>query len=70
MNMKFLEDIGLISYLGFAMATPIILGVIIGNYLDKIFKTSRVFFFIFMIFGVVASFVNMFQILGKYTKRK
>jgi len=52
------EAIGLIVF-------PIILGVFIGQYLDKIFKTEPIFFLIFVFASFAASIVLLASRLKK-----
>ncbi len=56
---KMFRTLGFISTVGMAMACSIGLGVLIGYYIDKKFNTEPWFFFIFLIFGIIAAFKNL-----------
>lgn len=59
-----LKGLALISQLGISMVTPILLGLFIGQFLDKKLGTTGVFAIIFMLLGVGGGFVNLFKITG------
>jgi ATP synthase protein I len=63
-----LKTLGMISTMGISMAVAIVIGVVIGNYLDKWLGTAPWFFFIFLFFGIVAGFRNLYVIAGKELK--
>lgn len=52
--------------IGWYLVSPILLGVLIGIYLDKVFHTKPLFILGFIFFGFVASIYN----LWKLTKSK
>lgn len=56
---KMIKTLGYVSTVGLAMAFSIGLGVLIGNYLDRLFGTEPWFFYIFLIFGLIAAFENL-----------
>lgn len=60
------KGITLITQLGLLMITSVFIGVMIGVYLDKLFKTSFIFTMIFSFIGMLAAFRNMY----KYTMKK
>ncbi len=47
------------------MLIPILMGVYIGKWIDGKLDTQPIFLFIFIIFGVVAAFQNLFKIATK-----
>ncbi|MBI2051325.1 AtpZ/AtpI family protein [Candidatus Roizmanbacteria bacterium] len=49
--------------LGFYLVAPLIIGVLIGLYLDKIFGKKPSFTLIFILFGTIASFYNLLKIV-------
>jgi ATP synthase protein I len=63
-----LKTLGMVSTMGISMAVAIVIGVFIGNYLDKWLGTKHWFFFIFLFFGIVAGFRNLYIIAGKELK--
>jgi len=60
----------LISYssLGIEMGLSVAIGIAIGYFLDRFFKTSPYLTIIFMIFGVAAAMKTIFQLLKKVQK--
>jgi ATP synthase protein I len=55
-----LKTLGMISTMGISVAVAIAIGVAIGLQLDKWFGTKPWFFFIFLFFGIVAGFRNIY----------
>ena len=51
--------------MGISMGLSLVIGLVIGYYLDKWLQTQPVFFFIFLLFGIVAGFKNILVILKK-----
>jgi len=51
--------------MGISMGLSLVIGLLIGYYLDKWLQTQPVFFFIFLLFGIVAGFKNIYIILKK-----
>jgi len=64
-----LENLALISQIGIAMITPIIMGLYLGKLIDNKFNTQPIFLFVFIIMGVIAGFMNIFKIATKDTKK-
>ncbi len=67
---RLLKALGMISTMGISVAVAIIIGVFIGRQLDKWFGTAPWFFFIFLLFGIVAGFRNIYIIAGREIKRE
>lgn len=63
---NFLKNITLISQIGFSMITPILLGVYIGQFIDKKVGTEGIFTIIFLLIGVGGGFVNLFKLTAGY----
>lgn len=61
---SFLKNIALISQIGFSMITPILVGVYLGQFIDKKVGTKGVFTIMFIIIGVGGGFVNLFKLTG------
>lgn len=55
--------------MGISVALAIFIGVIIGRQLDSWLGTHPWFFFIFLFFGIVAGFRNIYIIAGREIKR-
>jgi len=53
------------SSLGIEMGLSVAIGIAIGYFLDRFFKTSPYLTIIFMIFGVAAAMKTIFQLLKK-----
>lgn len=66
---RLIKTLGMISTMGISMAVAIALGVYIGWTLDKWLDTRPWFFFIFLFFGIVAGFRNIFIIAGREIKK-
>ena len=62
---KMFRALGVLSTAGMAMAFSIGIGVIIGHYLDEKFNTAPWFLIIFLIFGIVAAFRNLYYMYKK-----
>ncbi len=64
------EWLGYASTIGMALAFAVVLGALFGFYLDKwIFGKPKLFFYIFLVMGVVAGFRNVY-ILAKRVQKK
>lgn len=61
---NFLKNIALVSQIGFSMITPILLGVYIGQFIDKKAGTKGIFTIILLLIGVGGGFVNLFKLTG------
>ncbi len=66
---KSMKYLALITQVGLSMITPILIGVFLGNWLDKKFKTSGVFFIVFLLIGVGGAFHNLLK-LGQIRRDK
>lgn len=55
-----LQNLALISQVGIMMLVPIIGGVLLGAFLDRLAKTNGIFLIIFVLLGVGASFRNLY----------
>ncbi len=65
---KFYKSLGVLSSIGISVVLAIIIGVLIGRWLDGLFGTSPWFFFIFLFIGIVAGFRNIFVIVSREVK--
>jgi ATP synthase protein I len=66
---RLLKSLGMISTMGISVAVAIIIGVYVGRQLDKWLGTDPWFFFIFLFFGIVAGFRNIYIIAGREISR-
>jgi len=65
---KYIKLLALASTMGISMVLALVIAIAIGYYLDKWFKTSPVFFLIFMILGIIAGFRNIYVIMKRTEK--
>ncbi len=64
-----IKTLGMVSSMGISVAAAIVVGVLIGRQLDKWFGTEPWFFFIFLFFGIVAGFRNIYIITQREIHR-
>jgi ATP synthase protein I len=62
------RTMGALSSVGLSFVLAIVIGVLLGLWLDRLFGTSRVFFFIFFILGFVAGILNVYRTAGRFLK--
>ena len=62
---RLVRTLGYLSTVGMAMAFSIALGAGIGYYLDKKLGTKPWLFFVFLGFGIVAAFRNLYIMYKK-----
>jgi ATP synthase protein I len=65
---KYIKLLALVSTMGISMVLALVIAIFIGYYLDKWFKTSPLFFLIFMVLGIVAGFRNVYVIMKRAEK--
>nr|WP_228370438.1 AtpZ/AtpI family protein [Gottschalkia acidurici] len=65
LNKKALQNIALVSQIGISMITPIIICILLGNYLDKKFNTNLIFLVIFITIGVGSAFTSVYKLVSK-----
>lgn len=66
-----LQNLTLITQVGLSVITPILLGVYLGQFMDKKVGTKGVFSIIFIVLGAGAGFMNIFKLAGgQRNKRK
>ena len=62
---EFLKGLSFFSQIGFSMAFCVLLGVIVGNFMDRRFDTSPWLLLVFSLIGVAASFKVLFDLANK-----
>ncbi|MCK8602634.1 AtpZ/AtpI family protein [Desulfoferrobacter suflitae] len=62
---KLLKQLGIASTLGFQVAFAIFIGLGIGVWLDSRFNTFPWLALVFMIFGVIAGFLNYYRFIKR-----
>jgi len=58
------------SAVGLMFPSSILVGFVIGHFLDKWFKTDPVLTIIFILYGILAGFVNLFAVSRSHEKNK
>ena len=62
---KTFRTLSFVSTIGLVMALSVCLGALIGFFLDKKMGTEPWLFLLFLIFGIIAAFKNLFTMLKK-----
>ena len=62
---KLIRTLGYVSTVGLAMALSVGIGAVVGYYLDTVFHTEPWLFFVFLGFGIVAAFTNLYRMYKK-----
>jgi F0F1-type ATP synthase assembly protein I len=62
------RTLGALSSVGLSFVLAIVIGVIFGLWLDRLFGTHRVFFFVFFVLGFVAGILNVYRTAGRFMK--
>jgi ATP synthase protein I len=55
--------LGSLSGLGFTIAIPIVLGTVVGNYLDRQFHTQALFTLLGLLLGLAAGIIGAYRLL-------
>ena len=63
---KLLKQLLHLSSIGISMVLAIVFGLVIGVYLDRWLGTGPGLTMVFLLFGIIAAFRNMFHIVRKY----
>lgn len=64
-NNKIIRGLSSYSHLGVSMVMCILVGFLVGKYLDSKFSTSPTFLMAFIIMGVIASYRTLYKISKK-----
>ena len=62
---KLFRSLSYVSSVGLAMALSVGIGALVGYYLDSKFNTGPWLFFLFLGFGIVAAFRNLYRMYKK-----
>lgn len=62
---KYWQNLGTASVMGLHIVSGTAVGLVMGIYFDKRLATKPWFTLIFLIFGIIAGFLNMFRELKK-----
>ena len=63
------EALALLTQLGFTLALPIVLGALLGNYLDEKLGTNVLFLIVFILLGVAAGIIGAYHLVQTVTRR-
>jgi ATP synthase protein I len=63
------QNIAILSSLGLMLPSSIAIGLFLGYYLDKLFKTQPWLLIIFLLLGVVSGLFSLIRGIIKYTER-
>lgn len=66
---KVLRDLGRVSVVGITLFVCTVIGYIIGNFLDKVFHTQPYLMIIFVTLGIIAGFLELWQVAKKVSGR-
>ena len=66
---ELLQTLGTLSTVGISVVVAIAIGVYVGRKLDEWLGTAPWFFFIFLFFGIVAGYRNIFIMTSKEARR-
>jgi ATP synthase protein I len=69
-NNKKIESLGIASVMGLHLVSGVIVGIAMGYYLDKYFGTKPWLTLIFLVFGIIAGYKNMFRELQRIQKKE
>ena len=67
---KHFESQGLASMMGIHLVSGVIVGMGMGYYLDKVFGTKPWLMLLFLVFGIVAGYKNMFREMQRIQKKE
>lgn len=67
---KHLESLGLASVMGIHLVSGVIVGLAMGYYLDRFFNTKPWLTLVFLVFGIIAGYKNMFRELKRIQKKE
>jgi ATP synthase protein I len=67
---KHFESLGLASMMGIHLVSGVLVGMGMGYYLDKFFGTKPWLMLLFLVFGIVAGYKNMFREMKRIQKKE
>lgn len=67
---KHTESMGLAYMMGLHLVSGIIVGMVMGYYLDKYFDTKPWLTLIFLVLGIIAGYRNMFREMARIQKKE
>ncbi len=67
---RLIRTLGFLSSIGISMVAATFIGLAMGYYLDKWLGTSPWLTLIFLVFGIIAGFRNIFELTRRELKRQ
>ena len=67
---KHFESLGMASMMGIHLVSGVIVGMGMGYYLDKFFDTKPWLTLVFLIFGIIAGYKNMFREMQRIQRKE
>jgi ATP synthase protein I len=64
------KKVAFCASIGLEFASAVIIGVLIGIWLDKHFQTPPLFLIVFFLFGCAAGYINILRYMGNQDKQK
>jgi ATP synthase protein I len=65
-----IETVGALSGMGFTIAIPIVIGVLLGRYLDGLFNTKVLFLLLGLLLGLVVGIIGAYRLYKAVFIRK
>ena len=65
-----MKNLVLVTQVGISLVTPILLGAILGIYIDKYLTTRWLFSLIFIVLGIISGFYNTYRLIMSLNTRK
>ena len=62
---RWVRSMGVVSTLGITLVVSTLIGFVVGHYLDRWLSTSPWLTIVFLLFGIVAGFVQIFRSLPR-----
>ncbi len=67
---KWIRGAGQASSIGLVLVVAIVIGYVIGSWLDKKLGTAPWLMFIFTLLGIIAGFIQVFRIASQLSKEE
>ena len=67
---RLIRTLGFLSSIGISMVAATFIGLAMGYYLDKWLGTSPWLTLVFLVFGIIAGFRNIFELTRRELKRQ
>jgi ATP synthase protein I len=67
---ELIKSLGFLSGVGISMVAAILIGMAMGYYLDRWLGTSPWFLLLFLLFGIIAGFRNIYVLTDRELKRQ